>query len=198
MAECSHMTFRHEVVRKSIHMAFLAIPAGYCILLKKTILAITGSLLLFAVFVETSRFLWPAFSRLFYRLFSRLLRPWEFTTLTGSTYLLSGLFFSILFFDKWIAIASILFLCISDALSGIVGRRWGRIKINDRKTMEGSLVFVVTAALIVWILPGIGFYVGASGVLSGFLIDLGIRHVNDNLSVPLGTGFIMQLVSWAV
>jgi len=192
------ITLRHEMIRKTIHLLSMAIPAGYYLLPRQPVLIGTGLLLGFAVFVEISRFTWPAFAKTFYGVLGNLLRPHERTGLTGSTYLLLGAFFSILFFDKSIALAAILFLCISDALSGLVGRKWGKIKITQGRTLEGTIIFAAAALLIIVLLPNLHIVVGLSGVVSALLIDLLVKAVNDNLAIPLGAGLIMQIVFWIV
>jgi dolichol kinase len=198
MAEGGSISFRHEMIRKTIHLMSMAIPIGYCLFTRKVVLIGTGFLLGIALAVEILRFSWPTFTRWFNSLAGPLLRPHEFNGLTGSTYLLLGYYFSIHFFDKWIAIAAILFLCVSDALSGLVGRKWGRIAINRGRTLEGSFVFITTAMIIIVLLPGLAFIAGLAGVITGLLIDILVRNINDNLSIPLGSGLIMQIVSWIV
>ncbi len=174
----------------------LVIPAGYHFFSRNVLVKVTGILTGVALCVEIARFTWPSFSRLFYRVVGRLLRPHESFGLTGSFYLLASAFLCILWFDQWIAMSSLLFLVLSDAFSALVGRKWGRTMIVRDRSIEGSAAFLISAAIIFPLFPEISFPVGAAGITAAILIDLFVTGINDNLSIPLGAGFTMQILTW--
>jgi glycerol-3-phosphate acyltransferase PlsY len=118
--------------------------------------------------------------------------------LSGTTYFLIATAIAIAFFHKDIAIACLLFSIFGDAASAIVGTRYGRIKIAKDKSLEGSLSFLAISFCI-----GFGFmhlpYVTLSLpiILAGSLVAtiteaLPIK-LNDNLSIPIISGIVMEL-----
>jgi dolichol kinase len=145
-----------------------------------------------ALCVEVLRFHSHAFRELFNGLLGKLLRDHEATELTGSTYLLIGCFLTVLFFEKWIATVSLLFLIVSDALCAVVGKKWGKHKLWKDRSLEGCTVFFVTAFLSVLIVPESHFLIGMAGVVTACVVDIFIHGINDNLTIPLSAGLIMQ------
>lgn len=190
------MTIKDEVIRKSIHMFSIVIPIGTYFLDRNIVLVVVGICILISVCVEVLRFHWDVFRELFNGLLGRLLRDHETTQLTGSTYLLIGCFLTILFFEKWIAIVSLLILIIADALSAIVGKRWGKHMLWKDRSIEGCIVFLVSALLCVKIVPDSHFLIGTIGVIMAITVDILIHGINDNLTIPLSAGFVMQCLVW--
>jgi dolichol kinase len=135
------MNLKHEVIRKSIHSLALIVPISYHFLDRKIVLVMIGLGIFVAICIEALRFHSHVFRELFNGLLGRLLRDHETTQLTGSTYLLIGCFLTVLFFVKWIALVSLLFLIVSDALAALAGRRWGKHKIWKDRSVEGCAVF---------------------------------------------------------
>ena len=68
--------------------------------------------------------------------------------LLGSTNFLIANIFCILFFSKNIAIVSLLFLTFGDAVSTIVGKKYGRIRFLRERSVIGSASFFVTCLVI--------------------------------------------------
>ncbi len=185
----------NEILRKGIHLGMLIIPIGYYFFSKVTMLVILGVLILLALGVEMIRFRYVWFSKHFNRLIGRLLRRSEQSGLTGATYLFIGAFFTILLFDKAIALIALLFLVISDALAALIGKLWGRRLLYKDKTLEGSIVFLFTALCIVLFLPTHPFVIGLIGVCAAFFIDVFITKIDDNFIIPVGSGFMMQILT---
>lgn len=187
---------KNELVRKSIHLAMLVLPVGYLFLAKHTMLIILGVFILIALFVEYARFYIEEFSEWFHGFFGHLLRNHEKRGLTGSTYLLISCFLSILFFDKWIALLALLFMIISDAFGALFGRLWGKRYILQDKSIEGGIVFILTGALMVFLVPGSVIWIGLVGIVSANIFEMFITTIDDNLTIPLGAGLIMQILFW--
>jgi dolichol kinase len=190
------MNLKSEFIRKSIHILALIVPLSYHFLDRKIVLGIIGLGVFVAICVEVLRFHSHVFRELFNGLLGKLLRDHETTQLTGSTYLLIGCFLTVLFFIKWIALVSLLFLIVSDALAAIVGRKWGRHKIWKDRSVEGCAVFLVSAFLNVLIVPDSHFLIGMAGVVTACAVDIFIHDINDNLTIPLSAGIVMQGLVW--
>ncbi len=104
-----------------------------------------------------------------------------------------GCFIVTAFFQPEIAIASIAVLSLSDALSTLVGTFFGKHKlpINKKKSWEGSTVFFVTTLIILM------FFVSPMEAIAIAIIATFVEmlpRVDDNIFVPLITGFLLWLI----
>ncbi len=104
-----------------------------------------------------------------------------------------GVVFSLLLFSKLIACIVILIVAFSDSIATIVGRFYGRHQIpyNNGKSLEGSLVFFVTAFICAI------FFVPLKTALIASFVSCIIETLPiklDNISIPLGTGLFLGLV----
>ena len=89
---------------------------------------------------------------------------------------------------------SLFFLNISDAFGALVGRTWGRHFYMEGRSIEGSLAFVVSGLLIVLLVPDVDLRIGIPGLLVACLMEIFVDGKNDNLAIPLISGFCMQLL----
>ncbi len=180
-----------DIRRKIVHLSTLIIPFGYAILSKEIVLSFLIPFFLCYLSVDILRHLHPKFASIFQRyFFGKVLRENERLNLMGSTYFLFSTIMSILLFPKSIAIVSLLILTISDTASGLVGKGIGRIHLF-KKTLEGTLAFLLTSLLIVWSYPGIDRFSGTFAALGATLIEVLPIPLDDNLSIPLVSGSIM-------
>ncbi|MCD6476795.1 MAG: hypothetical protein J7K26_01345 [Candidatus Aenigmarchaeota archaeon] len=107
----------------------------------------------------------------------------------GAITLLLGIIFAILLFQENIAVACIVVLSISDSLSTIIGKIYGKhIILNS--TIEGSIGFLISAFIILLFFtnPLKAFFVA----IIGAIIEL-IPFVDDNLIIPLVIGVLLTL-----
>ena len=188
---------KREMARKSIHLAMLVIPVASTLLDRPVLLRLIGLLLLVALAVEVARKLWPAVNGLFRRLVGGMLRDAEVSEVTGATHLLMASFLSFWLFELWIAQVAVLFVIISDGLAALLGKWMGRHRCCGNKTWEGTAVFLVSAVIIVVLHPQCPLPVGLVGVVAALGADLFGTRWDDNLTIPLASGLVMQLVSWA-
>jgi len=98
---------------------------------------------------------------------------------------------TILFFKPTISYPTILIITISDGLSTLTGINFGRTKILGNKTLEGSIMFFLTAILILSFFNSIFNAV----FIAFFLTNVELVSKNyDNLTLPLFSVFIMSLI----
>jgi dolichol kinase len=180
-----------EVRRKIVHLATLIVPIGYGFTSEGTVLLVVLPLFLGLLTVDLLRHYHPGTAALFRKyFFGKVLREKEKPTLMGSTYFLFSTLLTILFFPKPIAIASLLILIVSDTTAALIGKGIGKITIFG-KTLEGSVGFLVSSLLIVWIYPGLNRFSGSLAALGATLIEVLPVRVDDNLTIPLVSGAIM-------
>lgn len=192
-----------ELLRKSTHLAGLIFPILYVFLNRQYMIVIVGSLTAFAICVEIAKWVFPSFRAMFLQYLKLLLRTHEKQgAITGATYYLTGVFLCIVIFDKSVAIACILFIILGDTAAALVGKRWGRTKLIGKKSLEGSAACFVVCSLITLLLinpivgntDAINPIVCIMGAFIATLTELLPLRIDDNLTVPLISGVIMQLM----
>jgi dolichol kinase len=180
-----------EIKRKIVHLATLVIPVGYALTSEDTVILFLVPFFLALLLVDLLRHFHSGMASLFQKyFFGNVLREEEKPTFMGSTYFIFSTILTILLFPKSIAIASILILILSDTAAAVIGKWIGRIKIFG-KTIEGSMAFLLTSLLIVWIYPHLDRFSGSLAALGATLIEVLPIKVNDNLTIPLVAGAIM-------
>jgi dolichol kinase len=180
-----------EINRKIVHLVSLAIPVGVALTSKETALMVLIPLSFAFLTVDILRRYHAGTASLFEKYFiGTVLREKEKNTLMGSTYFLLASVLVILLFPTAIANASLLILVFSDTLAAWVGKAIGKIHILG-KTLEGSLAFLLSALLIVWLYPGLNRLSGSIAALGATVVELLPLHIDDNLSIPFVAGTIM-------
>src|SRR3972149_5420757 len=173
-----------EIKRKIVHLATLIIPFGYALTSEETAIVFLVPFFLALLSVDLVRHFHSGMASLFRKyFFGRVLREEEESALMGSTYFIFSTILTILLFPKSIAIASILILILSDTAAALIGKWIGRVKVFG-KTIEGSMAFLLTALLIVWIYPNLNRQSGSLAALGATLIEILPIKLNDNLTIP--------------
>ena len=145
--------------------------------------------------LDLTRFRVAWLNRLFLRWLRLLLKSSEDRQVTGAVFLLIAAFLAFLIFDKPVAIAALFYLSLGDPAAALVGRPMPGPRFFG-KSPVGTLAFIGVSLLVWAVLVGAGvaplhwsFLVGA--VVAG-LVELAPLPVDDNLSVPLIAGAVMQ------
>jgi len=182
-----------ELLRKSTHLLGLFMPILYFFLDRSKMLVIIGSFTCIALCVELAKWLFPPFRNLFFRYLSILLRSHEKKgAITGATYYIAATLISIFAFEKSVAIACLFFIGLGDTAAALVGGQWGKTKLIGKKSLEGSVAcFAVCGITALFLIKPI---VGLVGAFVATLVELLPLRINDNLTVPLISGGVMQLM----
>ena len=186
-----------EMKRKSVHLVAIVIPLGYCFLSQK--FAITGvalatmGFIIFDFFKIKNR----TFRKLVFRFLSDMFRHKEVHYFTASAFILFSSLICILFFNRWVAVISITYIVIGDVFAAILGRLYGKHKVYGNRSLEGTLAFFLSAAAFtsaMWFVPYdvIPVYYRIAGALLAALVELVIPQIDDNLSVPILSGMMLQ------
>jgi len=134
-------------------------------------------------------------NRLFFRTFAALASPREARGIASSTWYAIGLLAAFALFSREIGVSSVLVLGLADPLAGYVGRRFGRRPLLGG-TLEGTLTFVVVAAVIL-----MARHPAPVALLAAALSALAERRswpLDDNLAVPLTCGAALTALLWIV
>ena len=183
----------NEFKRKGIHLFALTIPIAYYLLPKKIALLVLVPFALGSILVDVIRLWKLPLANFFNWLLGPILREHENHSLTGSSHILSASALSIIFFDKKVAIAAIVYVILGDIAAAIIGRVYGKTKIEN-KSLEGSLAFLSVCLLVALLLPGLPFWIGAIGALVATAVEALSISIDDNLSVPLLSGLVMEIL----
>lgn len=188
-----------ELYRKSVHISSIALPLAYRYILgydKMLAIMILFPFAFGSVVIELIRLENKTFKRMFYRIFGIMMRKHESADLTGASYLLTATVFSIAIFPRPIAFAALAFLSLGDTLAAIFGIRYGvrKIRGTPSKSLEGSLACFAPClafALIFGFHPGMALV----GALAATFAELVKIPIDDNVKIPIITGFIMSVAS---
>lgn len=183
-----------ESSRKIIHLLGGLIPLLYLILnlSKVEALLVLGVLAFPFVGADLFRQSSPVVNRWFLQLFQAAMRPGEEHRLTGATYYLLACWLTIFLFEQTIAVAALLILACGDTAASIVGQAVGGFRIGQKKTVAGTIAFLVTASLVMlpFFPPTISFVVALIAAVTECLP----LPVDDNVSIPLVTGISLTLL----
>ncbi len=182
-----------ELLRKSTHIAGLIIPIIYIFINKDVMLSIVAVFAGIALVVELLKWIYRPFRALFFRFLKPLLRSHERKgAITGATYFIFSVLLCIYIFEKNVAIVCIFFMILGDTAAALVGTRWGRIKLIGKKSLEGSAACFLTCVVIAlfWLNP----IIGLTGAFVATVVELLPLKIDDNFTVPLISGTVMQLM----
>ncbi len=164
---------------------------------REVMIVITGLLTGVAVALEVGRWRFSALNGWFQARFGVLMKQSESSQVLGSTYMAAASLIVFLFFDKELAILALLYIAVGDPLAGVVGKRYGRVRIGS-KSVEGTLAFAVGAGVVGCALIAGGldvpYWVALGGAGVGALVELLPSPLDDNLTVPPVSGAFMWLL----
>ncbi|KAK4569401.1 Diacylglycerol kinase [Recurvomyces mirabilis] len=149
---------KHEVPRKVLHVSigFLALYLYSAGFQPTDIHPFLLSLLIPIGATDLLRFRWPALNRVYIRALGPFMREAEaHDQFNGVISYLAGIWFTMRFCRKDVAIMSVLLLSWCDTAASTIGRAWGRYtpRIRRGKSLAGSLaafVVGVGCALLFW------------------------------------------------
>lgn len=188
------LSWRGELWRKGIHLCSLLIPLGYFLFNPRQVVSILAGLLILSLLFDLLRFFGNDSIKKFMGVnFGFMLRPRETKSFAGSTTILLAGLLVFLFYDRRVAAAAMVIIVIGDVAAALIGRTIGRFKIHY-KSLEGTLAFLAFTSIAIKIVPGLNWKITIAGIIAGAITELLPLPIDDNISVPLVAGGIMQLV----
>jgi len=187
---------KEEIIRKGIHVASGILMAILYTLFQKNLLIFVHFFFLIAIwFLEVLRFKGM--------IQVPFLRDGEKKNIGSHAFFMLSTLISILLFDTQIAIASILILAIGDAVSGIAqavkGGPLDSVEVYKRgiKPLDMILIMFTVSFLVGYYILN-SFIMAIFGAIGATIAD-GVRlriyglTIDDNLTIPLYSGFLMSL-----
>lgn len=199
------ISFYNEFKRKAIHLFALSIPIGYYLLPKTPSLLILAPFVLGSILMDIIRLRKLPLHGILNRLLGAVLREHESRDFSGSSYILSASFLTILLFEKSVAVAAICFIILGDIAAAMIGRKYGKTRLrwtwlkenanrNSQKTWEGSLSCFVACLVVAVTVPSFPLWIGVVGALVATVVEGASLPIDDNFSVPLVSGLVMHLL----
>jgi dolichol kinase len=172
-----------------------------------TAVGILASVLVADLVLEFSRLRNPALNQAFVKASAPFMRKCEINRISGIPYYVASAGIAIAVFPKEIAALSILFLAWGDPIASAFGILWGdrSIRFSNGKSLIGTLAGVVTCAIVAAAFLGAYSFLPHQyvvlvlvGAIAGGTAELLPLQVDDNLSIPLVSGFALGLAYLAL
>ncbi|MBQ3695909.1 MAG: phosphatidate cytidylyltransferase [Alphaproteobacteria bacterium] len=186
---------KQEFLRKLIHLSSFwmvamvwLLPRVWCILMLCTITTIV-------LIAEYETHKNSLCGRIYRFLFSSVLREKEKDAafgFSGAAYVLIAALLLVVIMPKVVVMFALSVLLLCDTAAALVGRAIGHYRIIGKKTIEGTVAFVLSGMIVCMLFNwgfGLPVYRALIGVFLGCMGDLLNEkiHIDDNLSIPLLT-----------
>jgi len=193
--------FFHEIGRKIIHLTILIVIALFFVIKNKAgqqaaLLFLVAILLVFLV-LEYFRL------ELNFKLpfFHQFIRPKEQYRVYGVIFFLSSTIIVFAVFDTPIALAALLMTTFGDMAAAIAGKKYGTTILFRNKTTVGFSAELVTnliVAVIISLTFSIYIYIPIIMAFAATVTESLVDELDDNLIVPLVSGFIGQILIFMI
>ena len=135
-------------------------------------------------------------------LFGRVAHDHERTRVNSSTWFVTGLLLVALAFPRPACAAAVMALAVGDTAASLVGRRWGRTRLRNGRSVEGTLAFALVAGVAATLVLRAGFpmawtqaaRLGAIAGVTGAVTELFSERLDDNFSIPVTVAAVLTAV----
>jgi dolichol kinase len=186
---------RREIIRSTIHIGGFLVPIVSLYLLSRYVIAFLIFLVtLLYIISELARmrgFNLPIISTI---TLNAAVKSEMHEFITAPIFYAMGIIIALILFSEPVGYASIATLTLGDGFAEIVGAKKGRhvLPYNRGKSIEGSAFGFVIAFI------GASLFVSPLKALLGATIGMFVESlptpVNDNLAIPIVSGFFMSLI----
>ncbi len=153
--------------------------------------------------MELSRRVSQRANRLMMWIFSPVAHPHEAHHVNSATWYTSALALLSLTGEPVVCAAALAVLGVADPMAAIIGKRFGRTRFDNGRSLEGTIAFVISGglaafAIVLALHPEVGVVRAAAmafaGALLGGVAELWVSRIDDNLAIPVCAG----AAAWAV
>ncbi|MBK9228092.1 MAG: phosphatidate cytidylyltransferase [Ignavibacteria bacterium] len=194
----------NETLRKSIHLLSSIVPFTYIYIPRDIEIVLLSIMFIMMLSVDIGRARSKAFRDFYDRFLGRILRHHETEagglSLTGGSYIVLAFLLCAVLFPKPLAITAMFIVIFCDSMAALYGILFGKIRIGKGKTLEGSLAFLFTGLIVVYLGPKITdspgeFYIAALSVILTTIVELVPVKIDDNLVIPMffGASYLLLL-----
>jgi dolichol kinase len=135
-----------------------------------------------------------AWNRFLMWIFGPVAHPHETYRVNSATWYATALVILALCQVPHASLLGLVALGVGDPSAAVIGRAWGRTKLINGRSLEGTLAFAVASALVGGLTLhllhpelglGVALLAAAAAGAAGSVAELVSRRVDDNLSIPL-------------
>lgn len=202
MFAANSKSLKTELYRKAVHLSSLWMPLLIMLCSRNFCIILFSCLLGLNIIVEYAAYQKAAFfGTLFRRMFIKTLRNREISraafTPSGSVYILAAALTVSVCFSAQAAAAAMCIVLIADSNAALIGKVFGTLRFSNGKSIEGTTAFFISAVLVcLCFFPTNSLFIiyltaALATAAEFFEKKLGI---DDNLSIPLVSGFILNLI----
>ncbi|MDK2889882.1 MAG: hypothetical protein PWR21_514 [Methanoculleus sp.] len=180
----------NESLRQVVHLTFGLGIAGFVLLFDRDFVLSVLMLALFVGFILSDAisrgYTIPVVSRIIAGLERRDAAPGK-----GALFFALGALFCRVFFAKEVAFMGLVVLALLDSVTTLVGVRFGRTRIYNHKSLEGTLAGIAVTAIVLCLLvpPAIALTTAAATALAEL-----VSPVDDNLVIPVVACLVLVLL----
>ena len=197
--------FEPHILRKLVHIiSGLGIVLIYLLTNIDSLLfsyIVLGASALFTL-IEILRLKFDDLNQVFVNACRSVLRDSEVNGFTGTPLFLLGIGLSFLAFDEQIALLATIILSLADPASSFVGIRYGKRKVLEDRTFEGSYACFIMTFLVVATYGMLYFPLSLKIVIFAFftgvataIIELLSTKIDDNFTLSFFTASAMALLN---
>tara|TARA_B100002051_G_scaffold162282_1_gene153253 strand:- start:3195 stop:3824 length:630 start_codon:yes stop_codon:yes gene_type:complete len=194
----NNLTYKEEIFRKLLHLFDSIIPLSLFFLERDFIINLLIPTTFIFISLDFLRHQISSLNKIYLYFFSKITRNIEKdnNTLTGASYYLLGCSIVFLLFDNNnLIVASLLIMTISDSFAAIVGIKYGRTKIYNNSSLEGSFAFFISTLII------LNIFIPTLNVINIIIIAVLVttvelvssHNINDNLTIPISSAILISL-----
>ncbi|WP_342306168.1 CTP--2,3-di-O-geranylgeranyl-sn-glycero-1-phosphate cytidyltransferase [Methanolobus sp. ZRKC5] len=179
-----------EILRKGLHLASVAIVIVYAFFGKQIVLYFMTVYLILILLIEHMR-LDHGFKLPFIHY---LLRRKEETSIAGHVYFTLAAIVAVSVFSENVAYAAILMATFGDMSAALIGKKFGRTRIfRGEKSLEGCVSEFLVDLIIGYVFLS-NWSIAIAMALVATLAETGFEKIDDNLAIPVFSGFVAELL----
>lgn len=157
--------------------------------------------------MELGRRISPRVNDLLMIVFGPVAHPHEAHHINSSTWYTTALALLSLTGEPLVCAVALAILGVADPMAAVIGKRFGRVRFPNGRSLEGSLAFIVFgggAALgaVALFHPevslGAALALTGGAAVAGALTEQLIERVDDNLSIPVAAGVVAWAIAWGL
>jgi dolichol kinase len=157
---------------------------------------------LFCWTLELTRRRWTWVNEACMKVLGRFAHAHERYQVNSSTWYATALAIMSLAFSPRANSVAVIVLGFGDPVAALIGRRFGRTRLKNGRSLEGSLAFVVAGALAAIAALRVCYpgepllstvVAGAVGGIAGAIAELVSGAIDDNFAIPLAASFAAAL-----
>jgi dolichol kinase len=180
--------------RNIYHVAnalFCVICVRFCS--EMTIMIMASAMMTLAWTCEVGRRIIPKLNDFLMALMGKLAHPHEAWRVNSATWYATACVILASMWNLPVASVGIVVLGFADPAAAIIGRKYGKIKLVNGRTLEGTSTFILVGTIATWLWLYGAWNVSGSlalqaalvGSICGGIAELFSRRIDDNLSIPV-------------